>query len=377
MLSQTGRLHSFVRSIDRLGGRLLRFRKRFVQYPQKLNRIILISIDSIRNVLYCIPALQLLKDSFPGAEIDFVTWEWAEPLLRKHRAIHEVFTYNPDWYIRSHHYHEAPSHHGLFSISWEFRRLEYDVLIVFQSDLRLLVMAGISGAPFRIGYNRMSEGLLLTHAVSDIEGMPSHLHHLRLLEPLGIKPCFISPELVPPPEDIASTHSILAGLAPDRKIIVIHPGGAKNGNPWPLESLIRTCRGLTDDGHQILVIADPMETGLLTELSKQLTPGMIQIWNYPTIGETMALARKTDLFIGLDSGAGYVFAVMNTPTIILTGTRSPRDSFLGSNVTFALPDQSCPGCRLETPEIHMPCTCVELIQAEQIVNMARQAFGYR
>ncbi len=339
--------------------------------------MLLISIDSIRHMLYCIPTLQLLKDSYPEAEIDFVTWEWAEPLLRKHRAIHEVFTYNPDWYIRGHHYHEAPSHHGLLSISWEFRRLAYDVLIVFQSDLRLLVMAGISGAPFRIGYNRLSEGLLLTHAVSEIEGMPSHLHHLRLLEPLGIKPCFIAPELVPPPEDVASTHSILAGLAPDRKIIVIHPGGASDRKQWPLANLIRTCRGLTDDGHQILIISDPMETEFLTELSRQLTPGMIQIWNYPTIGETMALARKTDLFIGLDSGASYVFSVMNTPTIVLTGRQTPRDSFLGSNVTFAHPEQACPRCRIAESDEQISCSCVELIQAEQIVNMVRQSFGCR
>lgn len=376
-MSQSNRLHTFIRSLDRLGGRLLHFRKHFVHYPSRLQKILLISIDSVRNVLQTIPAIQLLKDSFPDAQIDVVTWEWTEPLLRKHPAIHEVFTYNPEWFIRPRHYHEASSHHGILSISWEFRKLEYDALIVFQRDFRLILLAGLTSAPYRIGYGDATLGVLLTHSIPYHSSMPEHLVHFGLLEPLGIKPYYIAPVIFPPPEDVLSTHSILAGLDPARRIIVIHPGGASNGKPWPTQSLIQTCQGLVSDGHQILLILDPMETAILDLITPHLGTDAVQLWNFPTIGETMALAKKADLFIGLDSGAAFVMAASGTRTLILSSRIAlPKESLLGSQITIVSPAELCSFCQqMNSGPNSNPsnvCNCLEHIHSDHILSIARQ-----
>lgn len=109
-----------------------------------------------------------------------------------------------------------------------------------------------------------------------------------------------------------------------KRLIAIHAGGHYFVRKrWPLPNFIVIIRHLFDSlGFQVLLVGgqEDVEDAFLI---KSVVPQVISAVGLLRLGETAALLKKADLFIGNDSGPLHLAAAVGVPTIGLFGPTSP------------------------------------------------------
>ena len=81
-----------------------------------INRILLIRLSSLGDVLLSTPLISLLKQNHASAKIDFVIFKEYGQLIKHHPGIHQVFEINKEEGLR-----------GLNRIEYELKTQNYDV----------------------------------------------------------------------------------------------------------------------------------------------------------------------------------------------------------------------------------------------------------
>jgi ADP-heptose:LPS heptosyltransferase len=106
--------------------------------------------------------------------------------------------------------------------------------------------------------------------------------------------------------------------SPRDEATIIHPGSGAPEKNWPLERFVELTHRLTAQGHLVVWIRGPAETGIATDL-----PGIPCVDRPPldVLATTLAQAR---LFIGNDSGVSHLAAAVGAPTLALFGPTNPR-----------------------------------------------------
>ncbi|MBN1355421.1 glycosyltransferase family 9 protein [bacterium] len=357
-----------LKTIETVGMFLRRVRHRFNHMPLKPDRILLICLDDIYQIIQTFPALQLLKESIPDASIDYLTGDWGRPLLNAHPAVHKVWTYNAPWILCHICTSEIPSEIGPAALGWEIRRRQFQAIINFQHDGRLNMLAGLAGSPVRIGYGDHPGAFLLTHDIKSDLGNPPCQRHLDLLKPLGIKPVFRPPVIVPPPRDIDSANAVMDGLTPGKPLAVICPGGNRREFQWKPDLYRTVMKRLNRDGFQILLLGGPSETALVNEVGRGMTIDDVQIWNFPTSGEIAALAKRTRFYLGINSGASHIMTVMGVPSVVIAGSRHQDTVWLGLNCRALFPNEPCRTCLLTDPPDLQNCSCARSVTPGMVLS---------
>lgn len=111
----------------------------------------------------------------------------------------------------------------------------------------------------------------------------------------------------------------------DDILLGIHPGcdeGSKHKR-WPIERFISVARALCErDNLKVIFFIGPSELDLLRPLST-IENKKITLGSNMSLGQTMALISKCDLFLSNDSGIMHVEFVLKIPVVALFGATSP------------------------------------------------------
>jgi len=225
-----------------------------------------------------------------------------------------------------------------------------------------------------VGYGAAGGGFFLTHDFPYHPRLRSHEIHLNLVEVFGIKPYFIAPELMPCQHDIDSTQSILHGLSSSHPLAVISPSSQRKNNKWIATRFRTVIDSLNSDGYQILLLGGPRERKELEKIVEDYELDLLQIWNFPTYGEVLALAKYTDLFIGIESGASQIMAAVGTPSIILSKYYSHDASApIGCRTRTIYPGIPCDSCNDGSAATqNYSCTCLHKISEDEVVIAYRE-----
>ena len=126
-----------------------------------------------------------------------------------------------------------------------------------------------------------------------------------------------------------------AGIAPDEKFVVLHPGAGAENKCWALKNFIETAREIHRRGMRPLFILGPVETSRWDGNqihAIECEGGFITIKSL-SLSALSALIFLSQAFIGNDSGPGHLAAGFGVKTIILYGpTNAIHFSPLGINV---------------------------------------------
>ncbi len=111
-----------------------------IQAPKK---ILIIRLSSIGDVLLTTPAIRLLKNRFPDAQIDFVIKKEFADLLKYHPQLSKLYQYDKNA--------EADS---LKNIKQEIKRKRYDLIIDLHKNFRSYYLTNGSRAKAIIRYKK-------------------------------------------------------------------------------------------------------------------------------------------------------------------------------------------------------------------------------
>ncbi|MEQ1868599.1 MAG: glycosyltransferase family 9 protein [Vicinamibacterales bacterium] len=298
-------------------------------------KILLIRLRQIGDVVFTTPAVHALRRQFPHAHLSYLVEPAAAPVVAHNPHLSQVIV--------------APRRSGLIgtladlSLGRRLRRNDFDLVIDFHGGPRASLLAWLSGAPRRIGYDIPGRGWMYTDVVArPRELRPRHSveNQWDLLAPLGIGAP--TPEGFPvemltggDAEERVTRRLKAAGIA-GQLIIVMHVSAGNPFRRWPVASFGEVAaRLLADQSHRrIIVTSGPSEADAAARVVNDarlrlpaLQQSHVEAWSddFP-LEDLRALSARAALYIGGDSGPMHVAATSDVPMVSLYGPTLPARS---------------------------------------------------
>ncbi len=322
------------------------------------SRILLIRLSAIGDVIHALFGLAALRAARPDARIGFLVEDRAAALIEGHPDLDRVHVFaRKNW------------QDGLLSSPTtvvgaaadflsELRRERYDVAVDLQGNLKGGVLSRLSGAPRRIGlaagFGKEGNHRFQTEWVSLPEG-PLHRvdRVLYLLGPLGVQGAAGTPRVAVREEDRADKDAYLSveKLTPGA-FAVLHPGTSAFGahKRWMPERFAELARALrADHGLSSVVTWGPGEEELAREVVAGSDGAALVGPHTRRLTALGALIESAAIFVGADTGATHLSALLRTPTVGLFGPKDPRIySPRGERVAVVYAGVDCSPCKLRS-----------------------------
>lgn len=291
-------------------------------------KILVIALSGIGDAIMFSPALRLLKEHYPSAEIDMLTM---------FRGAAEIYERLPD--ISTVHLWDFLKKGKLASLLFlgQLRRKKYDVSITaFPANRwQYNAITRLIGAQKRLGtdylnLNAQSMPWLLTDRIQEEDALHNVEENCKLVELLGVK----IPQEIPPLQlrlsdaDDAGTAAWLSerSISIDKPIIGFHAGSAifKNqiNKRWAWERYAELSILLRREyGASVLLFGGPEEREL-NDMIAANSDGSALVVTTPSIMSSIALMKRCALFVSNDSGLMHIAAALPLPLVSIFGYTS-------------------------------------------------------
>jgi len=278
------------------------------------------------------------------------------------------------------------------------RARHYDMVIDFHSGPRSSLIAWLSGAKKRIGYDVPGRGWMYTTRVARPRGIrPRHAvaNQWDLLNALDIPtpdPAQSPTEMAADPAAVEAVEGRLRalGVAPDDELIVLHVSAGNPFRRWPLESFASLIAMLAR-GHtrrRIVVVSGPSETDaaarVIEQARDQLGPGdrdrVLPAQQF-TLAELRALVDRAALYVGGDSGPMHIASTTTVPIVGLYGPTLPvrSEPWRGPQSPAEAAEVSGLECRPcdQRVCVHGDFRCLAWLAPEAVLAAAERALARR
>src|SRR6202011_3593592 len=228
-------------------------------------RFLVVRLTALGDILHTLPAVAALRAAHRNAQIDWVVERKWAPVLEGSPALDEVIPF------------DRASVFGAITCVQRLRQKNYTCAIDFQGLYKSSILAMLSAAPRRIGFERdwaREEGaaLLYTERVAPMGRHVAELNY-SLAEKAGAsRPASPEYPLRVPAGGVASVRARLADRG-TRDYIVVGPGGSWRAKCWPAERYGSFCREFEKrHGLRAVLIHGPGEESLSEEVFHAARP---------------------------------------------------------------------------------------------------------
>jgi heptosyltransferase I len=347
-------------SIKYCSGKHLKQRP-FIIDTQSINRILIVRLSAIGDVVRTLPALAVIRRRFPNAFIAWVVEEKAGEILMGRKDLDEVIVFprrslarqakNPLTLLRA-----------VATLCRFVRYLKakrFDVAVDFHGLLKSALISYFSGAPVRFGFekgfDKEMNHLFSTRRVSLPEPKLSRVRrNLLMAEALCGPVDTPRVRIEPSKQDRAAVDRMLKkGSTGDRPRIIVHPGtSAKTAyKRWDARKFAEAADLVVSrHGGEVIVTGGPGEEAIVSETARHMKHKPSIIDGPLSLLELAALFETADLYIGGDTGPTHISSFVGTPVAVVFGPTDPVENEPYSGTPFRMvrvPSQ-CSPCREKT-----------------------------
>jgi len=308
-----------------------------------VNRLLIVRLSAMGDVIHTLPAAQALREAFPQARIGWLIEErWAELLCAPgapRRGPRSAQRPLADWV---HTVNLTAWRKSLFTIStaqqiaktWnDVLAGRYDVAVDLQGAIRSAVLARWSAArvvygaaqpresPASLWYTRQK----IARGAHMIEQNLSVAEAVALYSPgqhsLGQRQLKVPRVEFPHDGEAERRMDRRLTEAGVREFAILNPGAGWGAKRWPAERYGRVARALAEDGVRSILNYGPGEDDLACQ-AEAASEGAAQAMKC-SITELIALTRRARLFIGGDTGPLHLAAALQVPVVAIFGPTDP------------------------------------------------------
>lgn len=269
----------------------------------------------------------------------------------------------------------------------ELRRRRLDKMVLLPNSLSSALIAWLSGAPERIGYDRDLRGGLLTRRLQPLrleDGRYAPIsavdYYLQLAAELGCRDYSRQVELATTPADEAAADALweFYRIRAGRPVVAFNTGGAFGAaKHWPIEYFADLARRIVGEWDAtVVVLCGPAERQAAGEIATRANdPRVIALAGEKLpLGLMKACIRRSDLLVSTDSGPRHFAAAFQVPTVALFGPIHPAWSVNynrhESQLYLQLPCSPCNEQRC--PLLHH--RCMRDLSVDMVMTAVRQRF---
>jgi len=334
----------------------------------------------IGDTILTVPFLRNLRHRYPDGRIDLMVAPYSSDVLRGIPYVNEMIVYDPPT-IHADSRGEHTTLSSKFAFIKSLRRNNYDKAYVLKRSLSSAIIALLSGARERIGFDTEKRGLLLTKRVPYRHDQHEVENFLDLLRADGgeIVDDHLEAWLSEEEEKFSDSFLASGNIEENDAILGIHPFTAVRERAWHEDNFIDVaCRLGKASGVKTVIFGGPGDVNLLSPFIQGIDPPPLVAAGRTDLSQAMALIKKCSLLICNDSGVMHLGAALGTPLIALFGPQSPvKFGPWGDKSRIIYKDFPCSPCRQRffeecTPSSRGKPMCMETITPEEVVKIAKE-----
>ena len=334
----------------------------------RIQRILVRGTNWIGDVVMSLPALEAVRDNFPGRTIAVLAKPWVAALYENHPGVDEVIPYR-----------KGKGYPGdlleIIRTARLLRTKSFDLAILFQNAFEAALLAFLAGIKYSVGYNTDARGFLLSHAVvRDPAVLKLHQveYYLSILRSVGWEAPTKDPVIFVNQRDEEAISKLLAphGVAAGDFLLGLSPGATYGpAKRWPVERFAAIGnRAMERWGSKVVLIGSEGEKDICRALGRQLARPFVDFSGMTTLEQAMALIKRCNLFLCNDSGLMHVAAALNVPTLAIFGsTDATATGPRGKHARIAREAVECSPC-LEPECRYGHFRCMFSLDPEKVWN---------
>ncbi len=219
---------------------------------------------------------------------------------------------------------------GYWRLAEVLRKKNFDIVIDLQNNRKSHMLAGLSLALDRYGYDNKKFGNLLNHRIED--GRPSIdpvSHQFRILKMLGIDLNDPRLELWPSVEDGQYIDELLNSqwLSAKAKIVGLNISASVRWQTknWPFKYMVKFCEELGSKDMRVVLTGTEKDSAVAQALLNSVkNTKLINTCGKTTINQLACLIKRCSVFVSGDSSPLHIATAVNTPFVALFGPTDPR-----------------------------------------------------
>ncbi len=353
-----------------------------------LERILVIRLSAIGDVVRTLPAAHTLRERFPTAYIAWVVEERARDVLAHQPEIDEIIVFRRNRWKKG--ILNPLSFLGtigeVYRFVRELRDKHYDIAFDFHGILKSGLISYLSGTKERVGFDRGYckewNHLFNNRRVSPRSDRISRFErNFALLGSLGLDGGKRDVYLHVPREDVAYVDQFFGSRIPGESgpLVAIHPGTSPKTTykRWASAKYSELADRLVEELNvSVLFTWGPGEKAMVDEVRARMRRDSIVAPETRSLKQLAEIFRRCRIYIGNDTGPMHIASLVKTPVVGIYGPTDPivNAPYEGTAHIIVRKDLPCSPCRNRGCK---DVECMEAINTQDVFDAAKMLLELR
>lgn len=288
-----------------------------------IKKILVIKLRHIGDVLLSVPVFRTLRGTFPDAHISVLVNAGTEDVLNGNPLIDEIISF--DRKIKDMHPPKKYLNELLFLNGIRSKR--FNMIVDLNGGDRPAIISFLSGARYRLGNSPVYSGFwrkyLYTHLAERDLLKHTILQNLDVIKEFGIDTKKPIVDIFIPEDAQKFAEKVFAGygIKESDTVVHVHPTSRWFFKCGKDEYMAEVIKQLIEKGIKVVVTssADEREMDKAKKILSLVNLRLLDLCGKTSIKHLAAVAKMSNLFIGVDSMPMHIAAAVNTPVIALFG----------------------------------------------------------
>ncbi|MBI5024007.1 MAG: glycosyltransferase family 9 protein [Candidatus Omnitrophica bacterium] len=318
----------------------------------RINKILVISLSNIGDVILTLPVMDILLGDFPRAKFAVVVGPKAQTLFKGNPLINDVHVFDKSQSV----WKTIPWVAGLcaerFDLVVDLRNTAIPVLIFPRYRTPLMVAQ-------HAGTHMKYKHLQRLHTVYPYDAESPKHHALTI-----------------PPSDEAHTRNLLQTARGEKQsYIIVAPGAASEAKRWTPQGFIEVCYQLIKRYQlKVVFVGDETDRGIAERMVEVLGADTLNLCGRTTLLQLAQVTQGAALALVNDSAPMHLASYLDVPVLALFG---PSDVHKygpwGLHGHYLQKNQGCPACH--NPRSPGKHNCMAAITSQDVLNAFRIVQG--
>ena len=279
---------------------------------KNIKKILFVSLSNIGDAILTIPTLEALHLLYPNAVIDIIGDRRSKILFKYCPYLNNFFEKDKGlgWY-------------GLFLLIKKIRQNNYEVAVDLRTDVFLYLV-------------KSKRKFFKVSNKSSIHLHSAEKHFLAIKKLTQKKPPSVKIWLSDYEKVI--TNKIFSKY-PNKKFLALGLGANFEGKIWGVDNFVSLVKLLENYFDIIILVGDENDAILAKSFSVQSNKRIIDCCGHYNLLGTAAIIKKSNFFIGNDSGLGHIASAVKVKSFTVFGVGQPHRYRPWSKKSFWIQDQ--------------------------------------
>ncbi len=290
----------------------------------KTDKILVIRLSSLGDILLVTPVVRALKNKNPGISIDFLLREEYSDALKLNNNLDNLYFYKRDGRFKA----------GLLE---SLKMNKYDFVFDLQNNYRSReICSALKVKTFRFFKHSLDKFLLVNFKINRLKNTKQiPFRYAGTIGELALDERGIDLYTDKFPDKIISGKNNLIGFC---------PGARHFTKRWPADYFVKLGNLLTQYGFTVLLFGGKSDRQLCSEISGQITTSY-DLSNNNDLLQTVADMKSCKIIVGNDSGLIHAASSTNAKIIVIFGSTVREFGFAPFNCDHLILENNLLTCR--------------------------------